>query len=346
MKVAVIGAGIFGCTAAIKLAESGHKVFLFEKNKTILSNASTANQYRLHRGYHYPRSTETVKYVKESCILFEEEFSSSICRTGYNRYYAISNEKSLTSSTQYLDFLCENDLTHKVISELDVLKGDKVGLIVQVFENGFDINELYLLVSAKLSSSKVNLRTNTVFRKEDMEGYDVVINATYSNLNELLSEEHQVDYQYEICEKPIVKLPNQFQGKSVVVLDGDFCCVDPFGFVKEYQVLGHVKEAIHFTNIGKKCEIPYPYERILNNGRVFTNMSRFDNIWEGFTKYFNVNDVEYKGSMFTIRTVLPQHEHDDARPSNVIKHSDSLYSIFSGKIGTCVDIANKLIKMI
>jgi type IV pilus assembly protein PilB len=50
--------------------------------------------------------------------------------------------------------------------------------------------------------------------------------------------------------------------------------------------------------------------------------------------------------MYTIRTVLPMREHDDARPSYITKHSDRLYSIFSGKIGTCVDIANELVKII
>ena len=32
MKIAVIGAGIFGVTAATRLAKSGHQVDLFEKN--------------------------------------------------------------------------------------------------------------------------------------------------------------------------------------------------------------------------------------------------------------------------------------------------------------------------
>lgn len=346
LKIAVIGAGVFGCTVAIKLSQSGHKVSLFEKTHTILSCTSTVNQYRLHRGYHYPRSKETVEYVKESCKLFEEEYHSSICREGYERYYAISSQNTLTTAQEYLDFLSINKLEFTQIKRLDVLKDSKVSLIVKVVENGFDVNSLYLSISAKLASSKVILRTNRTFTARDIPEYDIVINATYSNINEILPEEERVDYQFELCEKPVVKLDSKFIGKSIVVMDGEFCCVDPIGFNKDYQVLGHVKESIHYSTIGQRFDIPDEYKDILNKGRVFTDLSNFQNMWKGFTNYFNADNYEYRGSMFTIRTVLPKHEHDDARPSNIIKHSDKLYSIFSGKIGTCVDIANKITQII
>lgn len=346
MKIAVVGGGIFGCVSALKLLEAGHKVTLFEREKSLLSCASGINQYRLHRGYHYPRSKETVQYVKESSILFEEEFPSSICAKGFDRYYGISNEESLINSSQYLTFLEDNKLEYEIIEDLSILKMGKVELIVKVIENGFDLSELYLSIVSKLSRSKVRLRTNTTFTQYDSKKFDVVINATYANINSLLSEDQQVDYQFELCEKPIVQLPKPFKSKSVVILDGDFCCFDPVGFNPNYQVLGHVKHAIHERHIGKFYNAPNDYLPILNKGAVFTPLSKFENIQTGFQEYFNVDEITYKGSMFTVRTVLPQHEFDDARPSNIIKHSDNLYSIFSGKIGTCVDIANKLTKMI
>ena len=58
MKIAVIGGGIFGVTIASKLAKS-NSVDLYEQENDILKSASGINQYRLHRGYHYPRSSST-----------------------------------------------------------------------------------------------------------------------------------------------------------------------------------------------------------------------------------------------------------------------------------------------
>lgn len=348
MKIAIVGGGVFGCVSALKLLEAGHKVTLFEREKSLLSCASGINQYRLHRGYHYPRSKETVQYVKESSILFEEEFPSAICAKGFDRYYGISNEGSLTNAEDYIIFLEKNNLEWDFVhqSSLPILKPNKVDLVVKVIENGFDLSELYLSIVSKLSRSKVRLRTNTTFTQYDSKKFDIVINATYANINSLLSEDQQVDYQFELCEKPIVQLPEPFKNKSVVILDGDFCCFDPVGFNSNYQVLGHVKHAIHERHIGKFYNAHNNYLPILNKGAVFTPLSKFENIQAGFQEYFNADGITYKGSMFTVRTVLPQHEFDDARPSNIIKHSDNLYSVFSGKIGTCVDIANKLVKQI
>jgi hypothetical protein len=346
MKIAVVGAGIFGCVTAVKMAEAGHKVSLFERNKSVMSCASSINQYRLHRGYHYPRSKETVEYVKESSLLFEEEFPTSICREGYDRYYAIPHEGSLVSPEQYLSFLDENSLEYELVDTVNVLQKDKIALTIKVKEFGFDVKELYLCICSKMAKAGVLLKTNQSFTYDMVGNYDVVINATYASLNEVLPEDKRAPYQYELCEKPVVRLSDSFTGKSVVVVDGEFCCVDPIGFNKDYQVIGHVKEAIHDRSVGLKYDIPVGYEEVLNRGILFSKQSRFDKIMTGFSQYFNVSDVTYKGSMYTVRTVLPNHDHDDARPSNIIKHSDNLYSLFSGKIGTCVDLANKLVKQI
>ena len=86
MKIAVIGAGIFGITSALKLREKfpAAKIVIWDKNISILKAASGINQYRLHRGYHYPRSNETVDQVLNSVLEFEEYFSKSILKNGFS----------------------------------------------------------------------------------------------------------------------------------------------------------------------------------------------------------------------------------------------------------------------
>ncbi len=77
VKIAVAGAGIYGATVAIRLAEQGHQVHLFDP-LGVLRAASPINQYRVHAGYHYPRSSETITEIAEARAEFTQVFASAI----------------------------------------------------------------------------------------------------------------------------------------------------------------------------------------------------------------------------------------------------------------------------
>ena len=55
-KIAIIGAGVYGCWIAFTLSKKGYEISIFEKNNEIISESSKLNQYRIHRGYHYLKS--------------------------------------------------------------------------------------------------------------------------------------------------------------------------------------------------------------------------------------------------------------------------------------------------
>ena len=73
-------------------------------------------------------------------------------------------------------------------------------------------------------------------------------------------------------------------------------------------------------------------------------------IHEGLSEEFKYvtkeNEQEHIGSMFTFRTVLPNREKDDARPTLVEQTDDNQFTLFSGKIGTCVEASNQLVNII
>src|SRR3989344_3220224 len=112
MKIAVIGAGIFGSTVAINLAQHGFEVNLYEKNQDILSAASGINQYRLHRGYHYPRSKETALSSKYSAKSFVEEYGEAVIEQN-EHYYVIAKTGSKVSAEEFLAFCRECDLEYE-----------------------------------------------------------------------------------------------------------------------------------------------------------------------------------------------------------------------------------------
>jgi len=108
-NIAIVGAGIFGLTAAIKVAEKGYPVTIFEKNRDIFSSASGINQYRLHRGYHYPRGIATAQDCKRCVEDFYNEFGESIM-FNTEQYYCISRRDSLVTDKDFISFCGEMNL--------------------------------------------------------------------------------------------------------------------------------------------------------------------------------------------------------------------------------------------
>ena len=136
MKIAIIGGGIFGVQIAIKLSKN-HSVEIFEKNGNILNSASGINQYRLHRGYHYPRSNETVQSSLYSENKFRKEFSDAIIDNN-EHYYCIAKENSFTNSEQYIKFCKSNNLEfikHELESQVRMLLAGMVACNIKYDEH-------------------------------------------------------------------------------------------------------------------------------------------------------------------------------------------------------------------
>ena len=195
----------------------------------------------------------------------------------------------------------------------------------------------------RIKGNGINLKTNTRVKGE-LKGYKYNIHATYSALNSLSNKKQ--DYQFELCEKPLFQLPPIYKNKSMVIMDGPFMCFDPYADT-DYHLGGNVVHAIHVRNIGEKPEIPPPYKEYINNGIIknpkYTNVSRFI---ESAKKFFpEIEQSKHLGSMYTIRTVLPHKDDTDERPTIVNKQDNNII-LFSGKIGNCVEAANKIEEII
>lgn len=341
--LAVVGGGIFGISAAIELMKD-FNVVLHESNYGFLNNASSINQYRIHRGYHYPRSKETAHSSKTGNDSFLNTYDC-LSDTVSKNYYCIAKVGSKTDATGYLKFLKEAGLEF-CPTNLDILNHDNLSLTVEVSEKLFDPNKLLTSVYKLIDEHELPCILGSTFTREMKSNYDYVVNCSYANINFILEEGQRFDCQFELCEKPLVKMPDSYRGKSVVVMDGPFMCIDPYGST-ENHVMGNVVHAIHCSNVGKFPIIPEQYKTVLNRGVVpakeLVGLTRFNEFISSARPFFkNVDGAEHIGSMFTVRTVLPMKDHDDARPSFIKKHDDKVYTVFSGKISTCVDCAKNL----
>ena len=345
MRIAIVGGGIFGITASIILAKN-HQVELFEKNNELLQSASGSNQYRIHRGYHYPRSPDTVNDIIESESSFKEIFSDAML-TDFEHYYCIAKENSLTSAKQFLDF-CNKFQLEYTPSQLQFMNKDSIEMCIRVKESVYDPEKLRQVCWKKLKDQNVKIHLSNKVSDDLFEKFDRVVICAYTGINQLLKQypTQQNEYQFELCEKPVVKLPESFKNKSVVIMDGPFMCIDPLGNTG-LHLLCNVVHEIHQTNIGKYPSINKKFVDLIDKGIVKNpSQTNFPKFIESTIDFIpEITKAKHVGSMFTYRAVPPRVEETDARPTIVKEINNKIVTLFSGKITTCVETARKVEKI-
>ena len=345
MRIAIVGGGIFGITASIILAKN-HQVELFEKNNELLQSASGSNQYRIHRGYHYPRSPDTVNDIIESESSFKEIFSDAIL-TDFEHYYCIAKENSLTSAKQFLDF-CNKFQLEYTPSQLQFMNKDSIEMCIRVKESVYDPEKLRQVCWKKLKDQNVKIHLSNKVSDDLFEKFDRVVICAYTGINQLLKQypTQQNEYQFELCEKPVVKLPESFKNKSVVIMDGPFMCIDPLGNTG-LHLLCNVVHEIHQTNIGKYPSINKKFVDLIDKGIIKNpSQTNFPKFIESTIDFIpEITEAKHVGSMFTYRAVPPRVEETDARPTIVKEINNKIVTLFSGKIATCVESAKKIEKI-
>jgi hypothetical protein len=85
-SVAIIGAGWYGCHIAKALKARGAKVTVFEQGPDLFVGSSAKNQFRLHLGFHYPRSYPTRMQIKTSFDRFQVEYPEFFIDVDTNVY--------------------------------------------------------------------------------------------------------------------------------------------------------------------------------------------------------------------------------------------------------------------
>ena len=157
MHIAVIGGGAFGAMTAIKLAECGQTVTLFERLPSLMQGA-TFNANRLHLGFHYPRDEETALQCMRGFEIFKREFSPAILPEVTNAYF-IASEGSLTSPRSFLAFCRRLGLRHQEI-EPDAMhpRVSNVDLGLMTDEVMFDGATLCRLMNERLAGSATHVR--------------------------------------------------------------------------------------------------------------------------------------------------------------------------------------------
>ena len=347
--ILIIGGGIFGLTAAIVLGEKGYQVTVVEKNNDLMQEASLVNQNRIHYGYHYPRSRATCEESLAGLNSFKSFYGDAI-NSSFKKYYAIAKNNSHISAKQFKDFCTSLNLPLEEAWPQDgVLNKDLLEKCWLTPEPIFDFEKLKQLVTYRLLKCKnitiyrntqvtsLNETTNSkeiTLNNDAKISCQLIINATYSGLSGLLVQFNReaVKAKYQLCVMPILEMKKEVSPFGITIMDGPFCSLMPKGFEKNKFILYHVVHSVVQQHVGNKS---LAWDSI--KGSV-----EMDIIEKSIPYYPILKDIKLIDTWITTRIVLPEQEVDDARPTLVMNNGNNMYTIFSGKLTTCVDAANQI----
>lgn len=331
MTVAVGGGGLFGSTAAVELARAGHRVDLYERHPGILNGASRANQGRLHMGYHYPRSADTALACQGGARQFRERWPDVITDSG-RRYYAVAGD-GLTSAEQ---FEAHCDLMRLPCRPANPpFAINRSARWYAVAEQAIDLPALRAQLWIDLRKAGVQTHLGREVRLDQLD-HDLIVDATYGRY-------WPGPLRYEVCETVLVKLGKHLDDASVVVLDGPFVSLDPVPGT-DLHMLYDVTHSVHHAT-DDPGDVPPPLASLLDRGVLRTRHTRVGRMEQTLRRFIaGVGMPEYRGSMFTLRAVLPDVDATDARPT-LVRRAGNRISVLSGKLDTCLAAARTVVDL-
>ena len=331
-KVAIAGAGIYGSTVAIRLAEQGHEVHLFDP-LGILNAASGINQFRIHSGYHYPRSPETIEETMGARAEFLATFAPAIVRNS-RHYYAIPHDGSQTPPELFEQVMREHNISLRV-SRPEWMNFDFIDKCYEVEEEIYDPEILREELTKQIHARGVTLHKHD-FTAAMRDDYHFAVWATYG-----LGPSRGLfkSVKYQVAEKILIELPPQLRGISLVVVDGPFTAFDPYGS-SERSMWGSAKHSNHWTTTDPDEPIPDQYRALLNGPRFEPiSWSRHEAMRKDAALAVPASaEARYLGSRFTIR-VVENNPKEDRRTLYVQETAPGELHIFSGKVVSAVKAA-------
>lgn len=370
MRIAVIGAGLYGRCIANTYVESGHDVTIFaledclDFDQSARNCASLINQARVHNGYHYPRSLATAKQSSRNYKRFKEEFKDALI--DFDQVYSIPKRGSSTSSKQFEEF-CDRANLYLSETKVEFANYETLDKTYDTDEAAIDTKLMMDLAREKFSSDcrivlgeileiskkqrhqveeiKIN---RSVTSRKDYDWYvrtaftsgtfDKIINCTYAGINEIeqLANVSLSKLKYEICEVALFRDSDEvLQRKGLTIMDGQFVSFMPWS-----------KDGL--WSLTSVCYTPHESRHHLSMYLdVRLTESKKDLMIQQLKKYVKsevVDKLEFVDSKFVVKTVSMSAENDDNRLIYVsVKEDDSFVSVLGGKLDAIYDL-NDLFK--
>lgn len=335
-KIAIIGAGWFGCYIGYDLIKSGYEVKIFEKEKEIFSGASGYNQNRLHLGFHYPRSYRTIQESRDGYKKFIKKFPKFSKSIKKNLYVIANHKENLIGFEIYKQILKSNKLTFREEKKSFHLRNFK-GMI-SCKERLLDVDTAKKFFVKKLKNNLIlNYKVNYINEKSKKifindESFDNLINCTWQTY----LPNKDLDLTYEACLFFLYKSKIK-NHPAITIMDGPFSTLYPQK--KNLFTLYSVKH----TRLKRFKKFNH-CEKFLINYKKYINPKLVQKNHEDQIKYFYPNflkNFKFQKKLLTYRTII---DNANADRSSKIYQNGKIINLLSGKIDHIIDSSNEIKK--
>ena len=312
--IGVVGAGFYGAYIALKLADKGHKVIIFDPEDNTQS-ATLHCQARLHSGMFYVRSLTDLRSCARNFTKFFKLFKPYIY-TGFNSYYLIDKDSEV-SFDAYKQICKDNNLSVKEVS-LDYVNKHSIQGILKANEFSIDTEGLLFNLRDKCKNHpniewiqdtvmSVNQEVIIFTYSGRIFRVDTCILASYgNNFKFLKSLGYSVDHlTYPL---PILKFKDNLPKDCHAVVDGDF-----------------------WSSISLK-----DYKLLTNK----FNLENTEDYWNKSLNLMKHDNPELEPELIQIDTV-EKYVLTNSREARITKYNN-IWSVFSGKLTNIFDIINQI----
>lgn len=324
MNIAIAGAGWYGCHIASTLKGFNATVKIFEKNNDIFLESSSNNQFRLHQGLHYARSSLTRHQSRDGFLRFSERYPAFSKPISEN-YYLVPKYESLIDFGTYFSIMFSSgiDIEKCDLNNLKYLDKTKFEGMLKCSEKILLNNKAKDYFSTLLQS---NLYTNTkITNVEEIdnkvlvnnEPFDYLIDATWGAL------ENNKECYYEST--LLLYYETDIEFPAITLVDGNLWSIYP----TETEGLYTLSSVTH-TPLGTYDNKDAAYSRLNSISTEEINAIRqlmeaqVIEYFPTFNEYFR-----FKGPQFSTKT-KPIGKVDN-RHASVVRNNN-IFRINSGKV--------------
>jgi hypothetical protein len=229
MKIAIIGAGWYGCHIGLSLKNKGVEIDIYEEESQIFTKASSNNQNRLHLGYHYPRSYKTRSQARIGYSKFYSQYNK-MCIEVKNNIYAVDNKRSLLDFETYKCIMSCSKLPVDKAIPLDLVdKFSNLSGFISTNEKLIDFNMVKDYFNNQLEE---DLIFDTKIKNiKEVEGaiivneceYDYVVDCTWGAFGGFYKDK----VYFEPCITYLYKKSTS-DDFALTIMDGDFISLYPY----------------------------------------------------------------------------------------------------------------------